>query len=397
MLKTIVNDSLMLSRLDTARRAKVAPFLALDIMKEARRREAAGESIIHMEVGEPGFETPLSIRKAVAATLESGRIGYTEGLGLPALRSRIAQHYSDVYGVHVPPSRIAVTTGSSSGFILSFLALFNPGDRVAIASPGYPPYRTILETLGIEVVEIETGPETRWALSGEAIARQHAQTPLDGVLVMSPANPSGTVITPDALSTIAQVCRHFNIRMMSDEIYHGLTYGAVTQTALKYDDNALVINSFSKYWCMTGWRIGWLVIPEYMIECMERLAQSLFISVPLLSQVAAIAAFDAFDEIHEIRDVYAKNRAFMLENMPAIGLPDFLPADGGFYLYTNVSRYTGNSLQFAKELLDATGVATTPGVDFDARRGHHYLRVSFAESFDKVREGVRRMGKWVGK
>lgn len=364
-------------------------------MKEARSRSAAGADIIHMEVGEPGFETPKSIRDAVMKELGSGRIGYTESMGLAALRERIAAYYNDTYGVSVSPSHIAVTTGSSAGFILSFLAFFNPGDRVAIATPGYPPYRAILEALGLEVVEIELTSETRWALSGDLIARQHAQTPLDGVLVMSPANPSGTVIAPDALQDLTHTCRTLGIKVMSDEIYHGLTYGAATQTALKFDDNALVINSFSKYWCMTGWRVGWMVVPDFMVEAVERLAGNLFISVPFLSQVAALAAFDAMDEVHAIRAVYARNRAFLLENLPSLGLPDFLPADGGFYIYANVSRYTDNSLVFAREMLDATGVATTPGVDFDAKRGHHYLRLSFAESHDKVREGAERISKWL--
>ncbi len=394
-LKAIFNDSSALSLPQLSLRSNAAPFLALDVMREARSREKAGGAIIHMEVGEPGFETPRSIRNAVAKALDNGRIGYTESLGLPCLRERIAGYYKDSYGVTVSARQVVVTAGSSVGFILSFLALFNPGDRVAIPSPGYPPYKTVLETLGLIPVELETGADSRWAMDAAMIAKAHAEQPLAGVLVMSPANPSGTVITPHALSGIARLCKQLNIALLSDEIYHGLTYGAETPTALRYDANAVVINSFSKYWCMTGWRIGWLVVPEHCVEAIERLSQSLFISVPYLSQVAAIAAFDAFDEIHAIRDIYAQNRKFLLEELPRAGLPDFLPADGGFYIYANVSCYTDNSLEFARQMLDATGVATTPGVDFDATRGHHYLRLSFAESHTNVREGVSRLGAWL--
>lgn len=381
--------------LTLSQRAVVAPFLAMDVMNTARRLATEGHSILHMEIGEPGFATPLSVRAAVMKALEHGRVGYTQALGLPELREKLAAHYKKTYHLDISPSRIALTLGSSSGFVLAFLALFDPGARVAIAAPGYPPYRAMLESLGLEVVEIETGPESRWALTGEAIARAHAETPLSGVLLMSPANPSGTVISPENLAAIAETCRRHDIRIISDEIYHGLTYGQPTETMLRFHDDAIIVHSFSKYWCMTGWRIGWLVIPEHLERPVESLAQSLFISVPYLSQIAGLAALDAHDEVEAIHGVYARNREFLLDAFPRIGLPDFLPADGGFYIYADVSRYTEDSIAFAQKMLEETGVATTPGVDFDPRRGHHYIRFSFAEGESVIREAVARLAEWL--
>lgn len=382
-------------RLLHAARAEVEPFIAMDVMAAARRLEGQGRSVIHMEIGEPGFAAPQPAREAAAEALTTGRIGYTDALGMPVLRQRIARHYRDFYGLDVPAERIAVTTGSSAGFLLSFLALFNPGARVGISSPGYPPYKTILTALGLEPVEIETDAESRWALDAEAIEKAHAAHALAGVLVMSPANPSGTVVTPDALAEICATCRRLGIRLVSDEIYHGLTYGAAAETALRFDDQAVVVNSFSKYWCMTGWRIGWLVVPEELERPIERLAQNLFISAPKLSQIAATAALDAKDELEAVRDIYARNRALLLGELPQVGMDTFLPADGAFYLYADVTRFTNDSPAFARAMLEEAGVATTPGVDFDRARGHRYLRFSFAGAEAEIAEAAERIRKWL--
>jgi aspartate/methionine/tyrosine aminotransferase len=367
----------------------------MDVLAAARRLEAAGRSVIHMEIGEPSFPAPQGARAAAAAALKGGLIGYTEALGVPSLRRRIARHYRDAYGLDIPAARIAVTIGSSAGFLLAFLALFNPGDRIAISSPGYPPYRTMLTALGLEPVEIETGPDSRWALDGAAIARAHAQTPLAGVLLMSPANPSGTVVTPEALAELTDTCRTLGLKLISDEIYHGLTYGAPAETALRFDDDAIVVNSFSKYWCMTGWRIGWLVMPEGMERTVERLAQNLFISAPLLSQIAAEAALDAKEELENVRAIYARNRALLLDALPKSGMDQFLPPDGAFYLYADVGRFTNDSPEFARALLEEAGVAATPGNDFDRTRGHRYLRFSFAGAEAEIIEAVARIKKWL--
>jgi aspartate/methionine/tyrosine aminotransferase len=382
-------------RLLYAARAEVEPFIAMDVLSAARRLEAEGRSVVHMEIGEPSFPAPKAAREAAAEALKGGLIGYTEALGRPSLRRRIARHYRDAYGLDLAPERIAVTIGSSAGFLLAFLALFNPGERVAISAPGYPPYKTMLTAFGLESVEIETGPQTRWALDAAAIEEAHAQSPLAGVLIMSPANPSGTVIAPDALAEIAETCRRLGIRLISDEIYHGLTYGVAAETALRFDDDAVIVNSFSKYWCMTGWRIGWLVVPEGMERTFERLAQNLFISAPLLSQIAAEAALDAKEELEQVRGIYARNRALLLDVLPQSGMDSFLPADGAFYLYADIARFTNDSVAFAKALLEEAGVAATPGNDFDRARGHRYLRFSFAGDEREIAEAAARMKKWL--
>jgi aspartate/methionine/tyrosine aminotransferase len=363
-----------------SRRSAVEPFIAMDVLAAANRLEAGGRSVMHMEVGQPGAPTPRRVREAAQAALAAGRIGYTEALGITSLRERIARHYCDTYGVTVPASRIAVTAGSSGAFILGFLAMFDPGARVAISAPGYPAYRNTLHALGITSVTIETGPSSRWVMTPQAVAAAHAREPLQGVLAMSPANPSGTMMGREALAELAALCRDLGLWFISDEIYHGLTYEGPAETALALDDGAVVINSFSKYYCMTGWRVGWMVLPEVLVRPVERLAQSLFISVPQLSQIAAEAAFEATDELEAIRAGYARNRALLLEELPRIGLPDFLPVDGAFYVYVDIGRYTNDSAAFCQRLLAEQGVAATPGLDFDPDRGQRYLRLSFAGS-----------------
>lgn len=377
------------------RAERVAPFIVMDVMNQAAAIERRGGSVVHMEVGQPSAPTPASIRAAAARALEHGRIGYTQALGTDSLRERIARHYQDAYGVRVPSERVVVTTGSSGGFILAFLACFQPGVRVAITAPGYPAYRNILIALGLEPVAIEVGPETRYALTPELIARAHAERPLAGVLTMSPANPTGVVMAPDAIAAVAAECRRLGLWYISDEIYHGLTYEAPATTALSVDPDTIIVNSFSKYYCMTGWRVGWLVVPERMVRTVERLQQNFSISVPYLSQVAGEAAFDAVEECEAIKAGYAQNRAFLLRALPEIGLGDFLPVDGAFYIYLDIGRYSNDSMAFCRDVIENAGVAITPGLDFDEGRGARTVRLSFAGSLAECEEAVARMGTWL--
>lgn len=374
---------------------RVAPFLAMDVLARAAEKERRGDSVVHMEVGQPGAPAPLAVREAAKAAIDTGRIGYTEALGLGALRERIARHYRDAYGVEVGPERIAVTTGSSAGFVLAFLAMFEPGDRVAITAPGYPAYRNIFEALGVEVVTIPLEKADGYVMTARAVRAAHAQRPLKGVLAMSPANPSGTMIGRAGLADLGAACREAGIWFVSDEIYHGLTYDAPAQTALAVDPDAVIVNSFSKYYCMTGWRIGWLVLPSALVRPVEVLAQSLYISAPYISQVAAIAAFDATDELEVIKAGYARNREILMEALPRIGITEMHPVDGAFYVYADIARFTNDSLDFCKRMLDEAGIAATPGLDFDPVEGAHHMRLSFAGTEADCREGVRRLEAWL--
>jgi len=349
-----------------------------------------------MEVGQPAASAPKAAISAARLALGAGRIDYTSALGIASLRERIARHYRDSYGCAVNPERIVVTTGSSGAFILAFLAMFEPGDRVAVTVPGYPPYRHILTALGCEPVLIETSSETRHALTGEALLAAHRRTPLKGVLVGSPANPTGTMMSREALTGLIQAAEGAGIRFISDEIYHGLDYAFTAVTAAELSSYALVINSFSKYFCMTGWRVGWMVAPEQLVRPIERLQQNLAISVPTLSQIAAEAAFDGRQEMEEVKRGYEVNRRILIEGLPKAGLTKFLPADGAFYLYADVSEFTSDSFEFAGRMLEKAHVAATPGIDFDPVRGHRFIRFSYARSADDMREAVARIARWLG-
>jgi aspartate/methionine/tyrosine aminotransferase len=382
--------------LSLARRLdRVAPFLAMDVLAAAAAKERRGDRVIHMEVGQPSAPAPRAALDAARAALEAGRIGYTEALGIAPLRERVARHYREAYGVDVPPGRVVVTTGSSAGFLLAFLSLFNQGDRVAIAAPGYPAYRNILAALDLTPVTIPLTRAKGWVMTADAVAEAHRGEPLHGVLAMSPANPSGTMIGRAALARLGETCRELGLWLISDEIYHGLTYDVPAATALAFDDDAIVINSFSKYYCMTGWRIGWIVVPERLVRPVERLAQNLYISPPYLSQIAALAAFEARDELEAVRQSYARNRSMLLEELPRLGLTDMHPVDGAFYIYADVARFTNDSIGFSKRMLEEAGVAATPGVDFDPVDGAHCLRLSFAGSEEDCREAVRRLRVWL--
>ncbi len=381
--------------LSASGRSNVPPFMVMDVMSAAERIEAAGGHVIHMEVGQPAAPAPKTALAAAHRALESGRIDYTSALGLPSLRERIAAHYRNSYATEVDPARIVITTGSSGAFILAFLAMFEPGDRVAVTVPGYPPYRHILTALGCEPVLIETTSEMRHALTGEALLAAHRKTPLKGVLVGSPANPTGTMMSREALTALIAAAEGAGIRFISDEIYHGLDYAFPAVTAAELSPNAMVINSFSKYFCMTGWRVGWMVVPEPLVRPIERLQQNLAISVPTLSQIAAEAAFDGREEMEAIKRGYVENRRILIEGFPKAGLTDFLPADGAFYLYADVSRFTSDSFEFAKRMLEQAHVAATPGVDFDPFHGKQFIRFSYARSADEMREAVARIARWL--
>lgn len=380
-----------------SRRSIVDPFHAIDIMSEALRQERAGRSIIHLAIGQPSAPTPQQARIAASEMLSHGRIGYTEALGIPALRTRIAHHYQEKYGLEISPERVAVTTGSSAAFTLAFLALFDVGDCVAIPTPGYPAYRNILKTLGLDVVEIPTTHDTRWTVTPEQIAQAHAKKPIKGIVLASPNNPDGTMMEPDRLEAVANRCADHGIRLIMDEIYHGLVYDFPTISALNFSGDAIVINSFSKYYCMTGWRIGWMIMPERMARTAECLAQNLALSVNELSQITALAAFDATEELETVKAGYAENRQYLLKRLPEIGLTSFHPPDGGFFIYTDISHLADDSMIFARDLLHEADVSVAPGIDFDHCQGSKYIRLSFAGKKEDIEEGCQRIADFIAK
>ncbi|MEM7429599.1 MAG: aminotransferase class I/II-fold pyridoxal phosphate-dependent enzyme [Pseudomonadota bacterium] len=380
----------------SVRAQRVAPFIAMDMMREANVLEASGSDIVHMEVGQPSSPPPRLVVEAAKAALDTDKIGYTNATGIPALKERIAGHYRDTYGLSVSPERVVVTTGSSAGFVLAFLAAFEPGANLALPMPGYPAYKNIISALDFGLVPIETGPKTRWAPEPAEIGRLAGEGTVSGLLVASPANPTGTMLRPEALKETAEICEKSGIWFISDEIYHGLCFGVEQACALSYSDQAIIINSFSKYFSMTGWRIGWMIVPEQLVRPVECLAQSLYISAPTVSQMAAVAAFDATEELEGHKAKYARNREMLLNELPGIGFSEFTPVDGAFYVYADVSRFTNDSSDFALKMLREIGVATTPGADFDAARGHRFIRMSFAGSEEEMREAVTRLSGWLG-
>lgn len=370
----------------------VSPFIVMDVMRAAGQREAAGEEVLHLEVGQPGTPAPQKVLDAAKAALESDLIGYTDARGLASLRQRISQHYQDRYGLPVDPERIMVTTGSSGGFLISFLSAFDPGDRVALAAPGYPAYRNILQALGVEPVLLPSELEHGFQPTVELLERTPGR--LDGLIVASPSNPTGTMLGGDALAALANYCAAKDIRLVSDEIYHGITYGQEAVSALAYSPDAIIINSFSKYFSMTGWRLGWMVLPEDLLRPAECLAQNLFISAPALSQLAGQVAFDCEDILDGYVATYARNRALLLEELPKAGFSRMAPADGAFYIYADVSEFTEDSDAYCRRMLAETGIAATPGIDFDPERGHRFVRFSFAGPEADIAEAARRLRDW---
>jgi len=377
------------------RAAAVQPFLAMDVMAAAAAKARAGADVVRMEVGQPSAPAPRAVITAAQAALATGRVPYTEALGLPALRERIARDYAERHGVSVAPERVVITTGSSAGFVLAFMSLFDAGARVAVPQPGYPAYRNILAALDLVATPMVLRAQDRFAPTAALLRETHARSPISGLLVMSPANPSGTIITEAALRDLCTASRSLGLPLISDEIYHGLSYGQPTVTALRFDPDAVVINSFSKYHCMTGWRVGWMVVPEALVRPIERLAQNLYISAPYLSQIGALAAFEATEELDSVRDGYARNRAILLDALPGLGLGRVHPADGAFYLYADVANLTNDAVDFCRRMLNEAHVAATPGLDFDPDLGNHHVRFSFAGSGAECREAVARLRSWL--
>jgi aspartate/methionine/tyrosine aminotransferase len=376
-------------------RSDVPPFMVMDVMAAAARIEEEGGRVIHMEVGQPSAPPPSTAIAAAREALTSTRLGYTETLGLFRLRARIARAYGEIYGIDVDPGRVAVTTGSSAAFILAFLTLFEPGDRVAVALPGYPPYRHILNALGCKPVMIETTQATRWAITPEMLFAEHRKEPLKGLLIASPANPTGTMMPGEALRDLIAAAESAGIRVISDEIYHGLDYAFRAETAARLSPRVVVINSFSKYFCMTGWRVGWMLLPDELVRSVERLQGNLAISVPALSQIAAVAAFDGRTEMEAVKHGYEENRRTLLAGLPTMGFEKILPVDGAFYLYADVTQFSNDSYEFAQRMLQEAHVALTPGVDFDPFQGKRYVRLCYAGSRSDMQEAVARMGTWL--
>ena len=367
-------------------RGQVDPFIVMDVMEAARAAEAAGRHIIHMEVGQPSTPAPQGARAALARALEGDPLGYTVALGLPALRQGIAALYARWYGVDLDPARVIVTSGSSGAFLLGFAALFDAGDRVALGEPGYPSYRQILRAMSIEPVAIRTQAENRFQPRPEEIPQD-----VQGLIVASPGNPSGTMLGRPELAALMAAAEARGLAFVSDEIYHGLHYEHRAISALEISDAAYVVNSFSKYFSMTGWRVGWMVVPENHVRTVERLAQNMFICPPHASQIAALAALDCIDELEANRAVYAENRRLMLAGLPEAGFSKIAPPDGAFYIYADVSELTEDSRAFAAEILEKAGVAVTPGLDFDPHRGARSLRFSYARATADIAEALARL------
>ena len=374
-------------------RGAPAPFYALDFMRAANRMESSGRDVLHLEIGQPSTPAPAGALSASRDYLASRKLGYTEGVGIEPLRARIARYYRDMHGIDVPAHRVIVTTGSSGGFVLAFLSAFDVGDRVALALPSYPAYRNILAMLGIEAVDL---PSTAADLYQPTPALlDDVEGAIDGLIVASPANPTGALLSTERMKALADYCADRGIRMISDEIYHRITYGTAGVSALEFSDDALAINSFSKYYSMTGWRVGWMVVPEDLCRSVECLVQNLFICAPALSQLAAVEAFECTEELEANVARYAANRALLLEELPKAGIGRFAAPDGAFYIYADIGDLTGDSETFCRRLLEETGVALTPGIDFDRGRGGAAVRISFAGETATMAEAVVRLRKWI--
>jgi aspartate/methionine/tyrosine aminotransferase len=368
---------------------RIDPFHAISISRLAHELKLAGRSIIHMEFGQPSTGAPNAAIETAHHVLDTDGMGYWES---PALRERIARHYLDSYGVTVEPERFVITCGASPALVLALLSAFEPGDRVALARPGYVAYRNTLKTLHLEPVEIACGAEDRFQLTAAHLA---ALDPAPrGVIIASPANPTGTIIEPAELEKIAAVCRERGIRIVSDEIYHGLSYVGPCRSILEFEPEAIVINSFSKYFSMVGWRLGWLLSPKDLLPAARAYVGNLFLTAPSLSQHAGLVAMDCREELEGHVEVYARNRALLLDALPALGLREIAPPDGAFYVYASVAHLTDDSLEFCKQLLRDTGVATASGVDFDPVEGRRFIRISFAVSTPEVEEALKRMTPW---
>ncbi|WP_420622911.1 pyridoxal phosphate-dependent aminotransferase [Candidatus Poriferisodalis sp.] len=380
-----------MSGLKVSGRADIAPFFVMEMMRAAAQREAAGGDVVHMEVGQPSTPAPAGARAAAKAAIDNDVLGYTAAVGIEPLRARLVQHYADWYDHEADPGRIVITQGASGAFTLAFLSCFEAGDRVAVTAPGYPCYRNTLEALDIDVVEIAVTPETGFRLTADMV---EGAGPLDGLVVASPANPTGTMLIADELGRLARWCHSAGVRLISDEIYHGISYGSEAATATAYSPSAVVVNSFSKYFSMTGWRLGWLLLPAELAAPVERLAQNATIAAATVSQHAALGAFDSIGELEANVARYAANRQILLDGLPGAGIDRIAPPDGAFYIYANVDHLTDDSAELAAVWLGELGIATTPGIDFDPAEGHRYIRFSFAGSNDDMEQTVERLTAW---
>jgi len=374
-------------------RGSVDPFIVMDVMEAASKIEKAGQDVIHLEVGQPGTSAPILAKEKVIDSLSSSTLGYTVALGIPELREKIAELYWHWYKVKVDHQRIIVTPGSSGAFILAFTGLFDAGDAVGIGSPGYPSYRQTLKALSLNTVTIKALSDNKF----QPVPTDVINNKLDGLLVASPANPTGSMLNRDELEKLMAACKKKETAFISDEIYHGIEYETRAVSALEVSDDCFVINSFSKYFSMTGWRLGWIVVPNKHIRQFERLAQNMFICAPHISQVAALGALDAYRELNKNVETYKTNRTVLIEELPKLGLANFAPPDGAFYFYIDVSEYTENSMNFANDILDEVSVAVTPGIDFDPDRGLKTIRLSYACSTPDLKEGLRRLNNFMSK
>ena len=374
-----------------SKRSKVDSFIVMDIMESARKAESKGQHIIHMEIGQPGTPAPKIAKEYLSKQIHSNNLGYTVSLGLPELRKKISKLYGEWYNLDLNPERVVVTNGSSGAFILSFTSLFDSGERVGIGSPGYPSYRQILKSLDLVPVDIQTEMQN----SFQPIPTDIEKNNIKGLLVASPANPTGSMLDKQSLKNLITTAKENNVSFISDEIYHGIEYEKKATTALEITDDCYVINSFSKYFSMTGWRVGWMVVPESHVRQVERLSQNLFICPPHASQITALAALDASEELEQNVNIYKKNREILINELPNMGFKKFSPPDGAFYIYVDVSKFTNDSLEFTKQILDKVGVAITPGLDFDQKRGNTTIRFSYARSTEDIIEGTKRLKKFM--
>tara|TARA_B100001057_G_scaffold348241_1_gene349590 strand:- start:3474 stop:4625 length:1152 start_codon:yes stop_codon:yes gene_type:complete len=372
-------------------RGSVNPFIVMDVMEAASKKEKSGYEVVHLEVGQPGTSAPEMAKERVKNSLSDSTMGYTVALGIPELREKIADLYMRWYKIQVDPERVIVTPGSSGAFILSFTGLFDVGDKVGIGSPGYPSYRQILKALSLSTTTIKTFNDNKF----QPVAADIVDNCLDGLLVASPANPTGSMLNKGDLEKLMDACKMKQTVFISDEIYHGIEYESRAVSALEVSNDCIVINSFSKYFSMTGWRLGWVIVPKNHIRQFERLAQNMFICAPHISQIAALGALDSYDELDSNLKMYEKNRAMLIEKLPKMGLKNFAPPDGAFYFYLDVSEYTDDSVTFAKSILDEVQVAVTPGIDFDPERGLKTIRLSYACSSSDLKEGLKRLEKFM--
>lgn len=381
--------------LKVAGRSQVSPFIVMDIMRMANQLSMTGSDIIHLEVGQPSTTAPRAVLETAKTALDHSLLGYTDALGLTDLRERLSVYYQEYYNWSVSSDRVIITTGSSGAFLLSFLSVFEVGDKVGLVVPTYPAYKNILKAIGVETLDIHVSHETGFQPNIEILERINCK--LDGLIIASPSNPTGSMIKKPVFQEILDWCSQKKVRVISDEIYHGITYGEKAETALSYNKDAIIINSFSKYFCMTGWRLGWMVVPDSLVRTIERLAQNLFISPPTISQLSAVSAFECLGELDINVLRYAENRNMLQEQLPKIGLRKFAPSDGAFYLYVDVSDYTDDSFSMCQNILTEVGLAITPGTDFDSRFGNHYIRLSFASSTSNVSLALKRLEKFLTK